>query len=96
MFLAFEQVEADGTVKTVADLTIPNNATHAEIQSDTQAVRYTMDDATDPTIAMGMIFLTTEPPRPFLIQDVSRIRFIRSINQGTGNLNISYFAGRDI
>jgi len=95
MYLSFEQVATDGTVKTVADLTVHANATHAEIQADTQAVRYTMDGATDPAAGSGMIFLTSESPKTFLIEDVKSIRFTQGTG-GAGKLNIHYLAGRNV
>ena len=42
-----------------------------------------------------MLFLTTEPPKTFLIEDVKQIKFIQGAG-GAGALNIHYFAGRDI
>jgi hypothetical protein len=95
MFLSYEQVIADATVKTVVDLTVPANATMAELQADTQNIRYTMDNINDPTQAVGMVLLTTEPPRMFLIEDLLRIRFTRGAN-ANANLNIHYAAGRDV
>ena len=95
MYLSFEQIEADDTVKDVSDLTVPANATGAELQADTQDVRYTMDDNTDPSESSGMILGTTHDPKEFLIMDVRRIRFIRGAGSN-GKLNIHYFAGRDV
>ena len=95
MYLFYEQVAATVAVKTVADLNPPANATHVDIQSDTQNVRYTMDDTTDPTITSGMIFVVGLPIKTFLVEDLKRIRFIR--NGGVDAvLNLHYFAGRDI
>jgi hypothetical protein len=95
MYLHFEQVVANDTVQTVAALNPPGNATHAEIQADSNPVRYTMDDATDPAVGSGMIFVANEVPKTFVIDDVRRIRFIRGAG-ANGNLNIHYFAGRDV
>ena len=95
MFLSYEKVAATDAVKTESDLTIPGNATAVEIQADTQNVRYTMDGSTDPAQATGMLFLTTEPPKTFNIEDLKRIRFVRG-NASSGVLNLHYFAGRDI
>ena len=95
MYLGFEQEAATAVVKTVADLTVPANATGVEIQADTQDVRYTMDDTTNPTQTLGMIFLVTDGPKPFLIDDLLRIRFIRGAG-ADGNLNFHHFAGRDV
>jgi len=95
MYLSYEQVGAVAVVRTVADLTVPANATHAELQATVAGVAYTMDDATDPTVASGMVLLATEPPKSFLIEDIRRIRFI-CFDALNANLNIHYFAGRDI
>ncbi len=95
MYLGYEQVAATNVVKTVAALTIPANATMVELQSDTQDIRYTMDDATDPTQATGMMLITTLPKVMFLIEDLKRIRFVRGAAVD-GNLNLHYAAGRDI
>ncbi len=94
-YVGFERVASDGTVKDVSDLTIPAGATWAEIQADTQHVSYTMDGATDPAAGSGMLLLTTEPPKLFLIEDVRNIRFIQG-SGGAGAINVHYGAGRNI
>lgn len=94
-YLYTEQVAATASVKDVDDLNIPGNATWAELQADSQDVRYTMDGVTNPTVSSGMVLLTTEDPSFFLIDDVKRIRFIRG-GGSNGNLNLSYGAGRDV
>lgn len=95
MYLSYEQEPATAAVKTVANLTVPARATHVEIQADTQAIRYTMDNATNPAAAVGMLFLVTDCPKLFLIEDLRRIRFIQ-VAAGAGNLNLHYLAGRDV
>ena len=95
MYLSYEQVVATDTVKTVADLTVPANATMAELQADTNPVRYTMDGAVDPTVSSGMVIAVADMPKTFLIEDINRIRFIRGAG-ANGNLNIHYAAGRDV
>jgi valyl-tRNA synthetase len=95
MYLSFEQVVADGTVKTVTALTVPAKATHAELQATTQDIRYTMDDATNPSASSGMVLATTHDPKQFLIEDVKRMRFTRGAGSD-GELNVHYFAGRDV
>ena len=89
MYTGFDSVASDATVKTVADVTVPTGATHVEIQAVTQAVSYTMDDATDPTATAGMQFLITDPPRVFLIEDLNRIRFTQGAG-GVGLLNFHF------
>jgi len=96
MFLSYEQVEADATVKTIADLTIPTGANGAMLQADSSNIRYTMDDSNDPSQTEGMILLTNLlPPETFLIQDMNRIRFTRG-SGSNGQLNIHWWGGRVI
>lgn len=95
MFLSYQQVAATDVVQTVASLAVPGNATAAELLADTQDVRYTMDNATDPTETTGMILKVGDPPKRFPIDDVCRIRFVRGAGFG-GFLNIHYQSGRDV
>lgn len=96
MYLSAQRVASSAAVKTVSDLTVPGKATHAEIMADTQNIRYTMDNANDPVSGgLGMLFKTTDPPKPFLIEDVRRIRFTQDAG-GAGGLCVHYFAGRDV
>jgi hypothetical protein len=95
VYLSYEQVAVDGTVKDVSDLTIPANATHAELQVDTQNMRYTLDGTIVPTGVVGFVMLTTEPPLLFLVEDLRNIQFTQTA-AGAANLNIHYVAGRDI
>lgn len=93
MYFGFTQVASSGAVKTATDLgTIPARATHAELQADTQDIRYTMDGATDPTSSSGMLLVTTHEPKTFLIEDVRNIRFTQGAG-GAGKLNVHYFGG---
>ena len=93
-FLSFEQIATDATVKDVTDLTIPANATHAEIQADTNDVRYTMDGSV-PSSSVGMLLVVGLKPKTFVIDDVREIQFIQG-SGGAGNINLHYFAGRDV
>jgi hypothetical protein len=95
MYLLYEQVVVDTFVKDIAALSPPGGATHVELQANTQAVRYTMDDTTDPTASVGMLLLVTEPPKLFLIEDLVRIKFISAVGTN-GVLNLHYSGGRDI
>ncbi|KKM08381.1 hypothetical protein LCGC14_1724340 [marine sediment metagenome] len=95
MYLSYEQVAATNVVKTVVALTVPGNATMVELQADTQDVRFTMDDTTDPTQTSGMIMLVSLPKNMYLIEDLQRIRFVRGAGTDA-NLNLHYSAGRDI
>lgn len=94
-YLSYEQVAVSNAVKDVDDLTLPAEATHAELQADTNAIRYTMDGTTDPTTSTGMLLLTTSDPKLFLLEDVKNIKVIRN-GASDGKLNIHYCAGRDI
>jgi len=94
-YLSYEQVAVSNAVLDAGSLTVPANATMAELQSDTSNVRYTMDGATDPTTTSGMLLLTTSDPKLFLIEDVYNIRFIRD-GGADAELNIHYAAGRDV
>ncbi len=95
MYLSFERIAVSDTVLTVSDLTVPGNATMVEIQSDTQDVRYTMDDSTDPAQASGMVFGTAHVPKLFVIDDIRRMKFVRG-NASNGAINIHYLSGRDV
>lgn len=86
---------ASAAVKTESALTIPANATGAEVQADSQNVRYTMDNATDPTSTLGMIFVAAADPKVFTIDDIRRIRFVRA-GGSDGRLNFHFFSGRDV
>ena len=87
MFIGYEQIAVSTSVLDVDDLTIPSGTSHAELQAGTNHVAYTMD-GTAPTSSTGMLLLTTEPPRLFLIEDVLRMKFIQ--RTGGGTLNIHY------
>jgi len=93
MYLSFEQIAA-ATVKTAADLTIPAEATHAEVCASANDIMYTMDNATNPTTTMGMILSVFSGIDTFNIEDIKRIRFIQAASGA--KLNIHYFAGRNI
>lgn len=95
MFIGFEQVVATNVVKDVNDLTVVGNATHVEIQADTADINYTMDNAISPTTTSGMTLRTSAPPKSVLIEDLRRIKFIRS-GGANGNLNIHYFTGGNV
>ena len=92
-YIAYEQVAISNVVKTVAELSPPANATHCEVQAETDAIRYTMDGSV-PTASSGMLLLIVHPPKSFLIEDLKLIKFIKETNDAS--LNIHYFGGRDI
>lgn len=95
MYIGFQSVASDGTVKTASAFTVPAKATHVELQAATQPIAYTMDNATDPTAAAGMQLLTTEGPKLFLVEDFNRIRFTQGAG-GAGVLNAHFVSGRDV
>ncbi len=95
-YISHESVIAAVGVKTVAALTIPANATHAELQATVANVNYTMDGTSAPTATtVGMVLLAAEQPKLFLVEDLRNIIFIRG-SGADGNLNIHYIAGRDV
>jgi len=89
MYVGFNSVASSGAVKTVADVTVPTGATHVEIQAVSQSVSYTMDGTTNPTTTAGMQFLVTDPPKPFLIEDLAKIKFTQG-SGGAGVLNFHF------
>lgn len=90
MFLSYEQVAADDTVKAVAALTIPAACTRVLLQADTANIRYTMDDTTAPTTSTGMRLLNGLEATEFEVSDVRRIQFTRE-GGVSANLNVHYF-----
>lgn len=96
MYLGYEKVIVEAAVQTADDLDIPGDATHAELQSETEHVRYTMDNETNPNQTTGMLLLTTEHPKQFVIDDIKRIRFCRNADGTNAILHIHYFGGRVI
>lgn len=91
-YVSYEQVTVGAGTLTIDDMHIPDNCTHAEIQADTQDVRYTMDGATAPTQSTGMVFQPEDQPRLFLIEDVRNMRFTRGAGSDA-KLNIHYIRG---
>ncbi len=94
MYLSFEQVAVTATAKGLAELTVPVDATGAELQASTAAIRYTMDGVITATATVGMLLLTTDAPKYFNIEDVRNISFIR--DAGAAELDVHYVAGRNI
>lgn len=94
-YLFEESIAATASEKNLADLNVPANATGADLQADTQDVRYTMDGTTVPTQTTGMVFVVGNEPEPFLIEDVKNIKFVRGAGSD-GQLNLHYWAGRDV
>lgn len=92
----YERETATNAVRTAGAFAVPNNATGVALQADTNDVRYTMDDDTDPTQTVGMILLNDSyAPEEFSVEDFRRIRFIRGAGTD-GYLNAHFFAGRDV
>ncbi len=95
VYLSFEQVLVTTNVRDVNNLTVPGNATWAELQAVDNHVRYTMDNSSDPTAGSGMLLLTTSDPKLFLIEDIRRIKFISGAG-ADAELNVHYGSGRDV
>lgn len=97
MYLSCQRVAVAAVVKDASAFTVPSGTTYVELQADTQNVRYTMDGTTTPsdTLPLGMLFLTTQPPRQFSIEDFQNIKFIQDVG-GTAALNAHFYTGRDI
>lgn len=95
MFIGYERITVSAAVLTASNLTIPARAQWAELQAETNDVRYTMDGSTDPTTTSGMVLPAGAAPKLFLIEDVRRIRFIRS-GASDSVLNVHYGTGRDV
>ncbi len=97
MFVGYEQRTVVDAVQTIADLTIPVGTHQVQIQASVVDIRYTMDNVTNPTQTLGMVFEAgAEQPTEFLGEDLIRIRFIRGAGQGNGLLNFHYSSGRQI
>ena len=77
-FLGFENMTVTDAVKQVQAFTVPAGVlTSVALQAQTQNVRYTMDGSTNPTVSVGMLLLTGQPPESFTVEDFQKIRFIR-------------------
>lgn len=96
MYLSVQRVASDGTVKTFSAFTDVPKATHVELMSETQNIRYTMDNTTAPASGgAGMLLRTIDPPKPFLIEDMKRLKFTQDAG-GAGVLHAHFFGGRDV
>lgn len=93
MYLEFAQKTITNAVLAITDN--PTNATLVELQADVQDIRYTMDDSTDPAVDTGMVLLTTQPPKLFTMEDLTRARFFRGAGSDA-ELLIHYLSGRDV
>ena len=86
----YEQEAISNTAKDISDLSPVATATHVELQAETNHIRYTMDGSTTPTTTSGMLLLTTDPPKVFLMEDFRNIKFIRDA-ASDAVLNVHYF-----
>ena len=91
-FLSHQQIATTAAVKTVSDLTVPAEASHAQLQSGTQDMRYTMDGSSAPAQAVGMVLKVGLAPETFLIEDIRNIKFVRGAGSN-GVVDIHYFGG---
>lgn len=96
MYIAYKQIVSTAASVRVSGALLgwPSNATEVEIQADTQNIRYACDGSS-PTSTSGMLFLTTEPPKLFLIEDFQQMRICSGAG-GAGNLNLHFLSGRNI
>jgi len=96
MIIGYERVIADATVKTATAFSIPDRATRAIVQCEDFNVRFTMDNATDPSASVGFL-MQQGTWYEFPIEDFKRIRFTVK-NGGTNQapMNIHYATGRDV
>lgn len=88
----YDQLAVSNTVLDVDNILIPDSATHAELQADTQPIRYTMDGATDPSQTSGLILRTDKAPKKFTIGDLRRMRFVRGAASDAA-LNLHFING---
>lgn len=92
-FVGYEQVVVTSAIQTVSALTVPANATHAELQAETNHIRYRMDGGV-PGSSSGMLLVAGSDPRVFLIEEVRNIQFVK--DAGSPKLNVHYWAGRNV
>lgn len=90
MYTGYERIAVSNTVLDVDDLTIPSGTTFVELQADTKAVRYTMDNSSTPAQAVGMVLHIASDPQSFLVEDVKRMKFVRGDGSDAA-LNLHYF-----
>lgn len=74
------------SLSSATGLTVPAGATRAQLQCETQNVRW-RDDGTDPTAAVGMILVTTTVYE--YIGNLSAIKFIQVAS--SAKLNVAYY-----
>lgn len=96
MFIGFEQIAVTDstTLHLASELTIPAQATAAQIQAGAGDVHYTLD-GTAPTATSGMVLETGNNPMEFLIEDIRNIQFIGASGAASSHLKVNYFAGRE-
>lgn len=90
MFLSFQQVTADNTIKNVTALTLPIGCTGAQIMAADNDIRYTMDGSTNPSTTEGMILMKGDWPKMFAIKDIRNIRFTRG-TASNGTLLVHFY-----
>lgn len=98
MYLEYDQVNVSGSVLTDEDFDDPPaGTTHVELQASTNHVRYLIDNdgAKNPAENHGMLFLTTQPPKLFLIEDFKNIKFVRD-GSSDSVLGVHFIGGRSI
>jgi hypothetical protein len=83
--LGYQQITS---LSSSAGLTVPDGATYAIIQAETQSVRW-RDDGTAPTSSVGMV-LTASPDLLIYDGNLKGIKFIEAT--ASAKLNVSYYA----
>lgn len=83
--LGYQQITSLSSA--VGFTSIPDGATLAIVQCESQAVRW-RDDGTNPTASVGMRLLTTDSGLRYEGQ-LSRIKFIEET--GSAKLNVAFF-----
>ena len=91
MFIGYQKVLADSTVKTATSLTIPTGSVGVSIMAADNDIRYTMDATTTPTTDDGMILMKGESPITVMVNDLRRIKFTQGIPSNNAYLLLHYF-----
>ena len=91
MFVGYQRVAVGAAVTNLAGVAVvPAGTVRVQVQADLLNVRYTMDNATNPAVGVGMLLIVGQPPEWFEVQDFLRMRAI-SVGALSG-LNVHYYA----
>ena len=89
-FLLYEKEAAASSVKTVDDLSPPNQSHFAILQAETGVIRFTLDGST-PSATSGTRLINDENPIEIEISRFKQIKFIREGSNAV--LHVHYYAG---